>query len=236
MSIGKTKIIGFSPARIKKEAEEYLVSVQTEKLIEYAKEEIVKLGDKIQTYNSQNHMDRSGHLLNSLCWGVAYNGKLVDSGFYRGETLKSHTTWNEKDTTNSYLHEWLPEYEAFQVQGRQLAEQYIRRYGTAGSQGGHWRVFFAILAPYWGYWESGFNMVHGKGKNKRTSFRQFAVMAQLYDEVSNDLKPAKTKFEVTKDIAYVKPYYIKFKNGKESRVRGSIERKYDSWMSKQKKL
>ena len=61
-------------------------------------------------------------------------------------------------------------------------------------------------------------------------------MAQLYDEVSNDLKPAKTKFEVTKDIAYVKPYYIKFKNGKSSRVRGSIERKYDSWMSKQKKL
>lgn len=76
MSIGKTKIIGFSPARIKKEAEEYLVSVQTEKLIEYAKEEIVKLGDKIQTYNSRNHMDRTGNLLNSLCWGVAYKGEL----------------------------------------------------------------------------------------------------------------------------------------------------------------
>ena len=230
------KIIGFNAAKMAEQMMANAVAEQNRRLVEYAKEEIKRIGDTIQTYSSRNHMDRSGHLLNSLCWGVAYNGKLVDSGFYRGETLKSHTTWNEKDTTNSYLHEWLPEYEAFQVQGRQLAEQYIQRYGTAGSQGGYWRVFFAILAPYWGYWESGFNMVHGKGKNKRTSFRQFAVMAQVYDKVSKDLKPAKTKFEVTKDIAYVKPYSIKFKNGKTSRVRGSIERKYDSWMSKQKKL
>lgn len=230
------KVIGFNAAKMVEQMMANAVTEQNRRLVEYAKEEIQRIGDTIQTYNSRNHMDRSGHLLNSLCWGVAYNGKLVDSGFYRGETLKSHTTWNEKDTTNSYLHEWLPEYEAFQVQGRQLAEQYIQRYGTAGSQGGYWRVFFAILAPYWGYWESGFNMVHGKGKNKRTSFRQFAVMAQVYDKVSKDLKPAKTKFEVTKDIAYVKPYSIKFKNGKTSRVRGSIERKYDSWMSKQNKL
>jgi hypothetical protein len=230
------KIIGFNAAKMAEQMMANAVAEQNRRLVEYAKEEIKRLGDTIQTYNSRNHMDRSGHLLNSLCWGVAYNGKLVDSGFYRDETLKSHTTWNEKDTTNSYLHEWLPEYEAFQVQGRQLAEQYIQRYGTAGSQGGYWRVFFAILAPYWGYWESGFNMVHGKGKNKRASFRQFAVMAQVYDKVSKDLKPAKTKFEVTKDIAYVKPYSIKFKNGKTSRVRGSIERKYDSWMSKQNKV
>lgn len=230
------KIIGFNAAKMAEQMMANAVAEQNRRLVEYAKEEIKRLGDMIQTYNSANHMDRSGHLLNSLCWGVAYNGKLIDSGFYRGETLKAHTTWNEVDTTNSYLHEWLPEYEAFQVQGRQLAEQYIQRYGAAGSQGGYWRVFFAILAPYWGYWESGFNMVHGKGKNKRTSFRQFAVMAHVYDKVSNDLKPAKTTFKVTKDIAYIKPYYIKFKNGKTSRVRGSIERKYDSWMSKQNKL
>ena len=231
------KIIGFNAAKMAEQMMANAVAEQNRRLVDYAKRTIRLLGDAIQMHASRNHMDRSGNLLNSLCWGVAYNGKLIESGFYRDASLKSYTHWQEGRTTNAYLHEWTPdEYQAFLVEGRKMAEQYIKRYGAAGSQGGYWRVFFAILAPYWGYWEKGFNMVHGIGKTRTTSFHQFAVMSELYDKVGEDLKPMKVKLKVTEDINYVKPYFIKFKNGKKSRVRGSIERKYDSWMSKQKKL
>jgi hypothetical protein len=211
-----------------------LSAEQTNRLIEYAKQTILEIGDKIQTYHSRNHMYRSGHLLRSLCCGVSYDGKLVYSGFYGDIALKSHTTWNEANTTNSYLHEWIPEYEAFQIDGRQMAQNYIQRYGRMGSGEGSWRVFFAILAPYWGYWETGFNMVHGKGKNKKSSFHQFAVMTEFYDKVSKDLNPAKVKFEITKDMNYTKSYYVKSIKGHKGYVRGTIERRYDNWMKRHK--
>lgn len=179
-------------------------------------------------------MYRSGHLLRSLCCGVSYDGKLVYSGFYGDIALKSHTTWNEANTTNSYLHEWIPEYEAFQIDGRQMAQNYIQRYGSAGSGNKTWRVFFAILAPYWGYWETGFNMVHGLGKNRKSSFHQFAVMTEFYDKVSKDLKPAKVKFQITKDMNYTKSYHVKSIKGHKGYVRGTIERRYDNWMKKHK--
>lgn len=231
-----SRIIGMSAYTeyLRKSLTDYWVEEQTNTLIEYAKNTIIEIGDMIQTYHSKNNMYRSGHLLRSLCCGVSFDGKLVYSGFYGDISLKSHTTWNEKNTTNSYLHEWIPEYEAFPVDGRQMAEDYITRYGHLGSGGRNWRVFFAVLAPYWGYWEEGFNMVHGKGRNKTSSFHQFAVMSQFYDKVGKDLKPAKVKFEVTKDIKYSKSYQIKSVKGYKGRVRGSIERRYDSWMKKHK--
>ena len=221
----------------KKLAAEILKNVsdeQTRRLIEYAKQTIIEIGDKIQTYHSRNHMYRSGHLLRSLCCGVSYDGKLVYSGFYGDIALKAHNTWWEENTTNSYLHEWIPEYEAFQIDGRQMAQNYIQRYGKAGSGKGSWRVFFAILAPYWGYWETGFNMVHGKGKNKKSSFHQFAVMTEFYDKVGKDLKPAKVNFHITKDINYTKSYHVKSIKGHKGYVRGTIERRYDNWMKKRK--
>lgn len=219
----------------KKLAAEILKNVsaeQTNRLIEYAKQTILEIGNKIQTYHSKNHMYRSGHLLRSLCCGVSYDNKLVYSGFYGDIALKAHTTWNESNTTNSYLHEWIPEYEAFQIDGRQMAQNYIQRYGNMGSGKGSWRVFFAILAPYWGYWEDGFNMVHGKGKNKKSSFHQFAVMTEFYDKVQKDLKPAKVKFEITKAINYTKSYHMKSIKGRKGYVRGSIERRYDNFMKR----
>ena len=196
MSIGKTKIIGFSPAKIKKEAEEYLVSVQTEKLIKYAKEEIVKLGDKIQTYNSQNHMDRTGNLLNSLCWGVAYKGELKGSGLYRDETTHSKGL---NGASVSFLHEFFKN-DQEEVNGREMAQKYIQSFkGRANG----WTLFIAILAPYWGYWESGFTMKFGfeedEDGNMRTTqrrFMQFQVMTHIFDDVRMALKPAETRFSV----------------------------------------
>ena len=224
----------FDAKKLAAEMMKNLSAEQTNRLIEYAKQTILEIGNKIQTYHSRNHMYRSGHLLRSLCCGVSYDGKLVYSGFYGDIALKSHTTWNEANTTNSYLHEWIPEYEAFQIDGRQMAQNYIQRYGRMGSGKGSWRVFFAILAPYWGYWETGFNMVHGKGKNKKSSFHQFAVMTEFYDKVGKDLNPAKVKFEITKDMNYTKSYYVKSIKGHKGYVRGTIERRYDNWMKRHK--
>lgn len=229
----ESKVI-FDTRKLAAEMMKNLSAEQTNRLIEYAKQTILEIGNKIQTYHSRNHMYRSGHLLRSLCCGVSYDGKLVYSGFYGDIALKSHTTWNEANTTNSYLHEWIPEYEAFQIDGRQMAQNYIQRYGSMGSGKGSWRVFFAILAPYWGYWETGFNMVHGKGKNKKSSFHQFAVMTEFYDKVSKDLNPAKVKFEITKNTNYTKSYYVKSIKGHKGYVRGTIERRYDNWMKRNK--
>lgn len=229
----ESKVI-FDAKKLAAEMMKNLSAEQTNRLIEYAKQTILEIGDKIQTYHSRNHMYRSGHLLRSLCCGVSYDGKLVYSGFYGDIALKSHTTRNEANTTNSYLHEWIPEYEAFQIDGRQMAQNYIQRYGSAGSGNKTWRVFFAILAPYWGYWETGFNMVHGKGKNKKSSFHQFAVMTEFYDKVGKDLKPAKVKFQITKDMNYTKSYHVKSIKGRKGYVRGTIERRYDNWMKKHK--
>ena len=229
----ESKVI-FDTRKLAAEMMKNLSAKQTNRLIEYAKQTILEIGDKIQTYHSRNHMYRSGHLLRSLCCGVSYDGKLVYSGFYGDIALKSHTTWNEANTTNSYLHEWIPEYEAFQIDGRQMAQNYIQRYGSAGSGNKTWRVFFAILAPYWGYWETGFNMVHGLGKNRKSSFHQFAVMTEFYDKVGNELKPAKVKFQITKDMNYTKSYHVKSVKGHKGYVRGTIERRYDNWMKKHK--
>lgn len=229
----ESKVI-FDAKKLAAEMMKNLSAEQTNRLIEYAKQTILEIGNKIQTYHSRNHMYRSGHLLRSLCCGVSYDGKLVYSGFYGDIALKSHTTWNEANTTNSYLHEWIPEYEAFQIDGRQMAQNYIQRYGSAGSGNKTWRVFFAILAPYWGYWETGFNMVHGLGKNRKSSFHQFAVMTEFYDKVGKDLKPAKVKFQITKDMNYTKSYHVKSVKGHKGYVRGTIERRYDNWMKKHK--
>lgn len=214
MAIGKTKIIGFNPAKIKKEAEAYAIPLQTEKLIEYAKEEIIKLGDKIQTYNSRNHMDRTGNLLNSLCWGVAYRGELKGSGFYRDETIHPKGI---NGNGNSYLHEFFKQVDNPEIiNGRKMAEDFIKSFN--GTSKG-WSLFIAVLAPYWGYWESGFTMKFGfeedEDGNMRTTqkrFMQFQVMTHIYDDVRMAMKPAETHFTV-----YVPKYSYqnrKYKNKK----------------------
>lgn len=176
-----------------------IVQEQNALLIDYAKNKIVEIGDMIKTYHSKNHMDRTGHLLNSLLWGVSYQGKLVDGGFYRQASAKGE----------SYLHEWMSGDTKYliPVDGRALAQQYLQSYGNNGARG--WRVFFAILAPYWGYWERGFKMKSGggivyKGTSRERKMPQiigktyrFAVMTEFYDQVKADLKPARVRFRVS---------------------------------------
>lgn len=159
-----------------------LANEQTLRLIEYAKEKIIKIGDKIQTYNSKNHMDRTGHLLNSLCWYVSYEGEMQANGFYREEEL--HSRGN--DGAQSWLHEFLPD-SAEPVYGRELANEYLAKHQSGNSKG--WKVSFAILAPYWAYWEQGFKMKSHFGGG--TQFLKFAVMSEFFDELRAELKPYK---------------------------------------------
>lgn len=189
----KSKVTGLDVAKLRATILKNIVGEQNALLIAYAKDEISKIGAQIQTYHSRHQMDRTGNLLDSLCWGVSYDGKLVEGGFYREASARG----------TSYLHEWFSGDVKYliPVNGHQLAEEYIQRYGNNGAKG--WKVFFAILAPYWGYWEKGFTMSHGFSSNGgKSSFRggtfmQFAVMAQFYDQVKADLKPMRTRFRVS---------------------------------------
>lgn len=186
----KSKVIGFNAKSMAAAMMKNVVAEQNRRLVEYAKEKILAIGNQIQTYHSRNHMDRTGHLLDSLLWGVSYEGKLVEGGFYRDAQARGE----------SYLHEWFSGDVKYliPVNGRQLAQTYMQKYGNNGAKG--WRVFFAILAPYWGYWEKGFTMKSGGGDSgipRSTRFMQFSVMTQFYDEIKKDLKPARVRFRVS---------------------------------------
>lgn len=199
----KTRIVGLDSylKNVKKDVTDFWVSEQNRRLIDYAMEKIIQIGDRINSYHSSNHMDRTGNLLNSLCWGVSYDGKLVAAGFYRKRVL--HNKGIAQDT-KSYLHEWFSGDEKYliPVNGRQLAIQYARSYGNNGSKG--WKVFFAILAPYWGYWENGFNMRRkimsnsdwdeDDVSNTTSRFLRFSVMTEFYDIIKKELKPARVRF------------------------------------------
>lgn len=164
---------------------------QIYRLIVYAQEKIEEIGNKIASYNSINHMDRSGNLLDSLCWGVSYEGKLVEGGFYRPKTALYESSLHEFFSGEWYDHkagrwEGLDYTQMPPVNGHELAQQYLDKYGNNGTKG--FRVFFAILAPYWGYWEKGFHF-----KKKAMTLR-FAVMAEFYDQVKRDLRPKTKKY------------------------------------------
>lgn len=171
------KLKGFNAKEMIKEIVNPIIDEQTRLFIDYAKENVNTIAKGIQSHGYS--MDRTGNLLDSLCWVVSYNGKMVGSGFYR-ET---------QATVDSYLHELFNSEikTMFPVFGHALAEDFIERWGKKSEQG-QWVVAFGILAPYWGYWEVGH-------KNVLTHrFERFAVMAEFFDKVTEDLKPSKTAF------------------------------------------
>ena len=199
----RSRLIGWNPERMKKQMLAYAVEEQTNRFINYATEEIKKLGDMIQTYSSRNHMDRTGNLLNSLCWGVYYKGKKKSSGFYRKPVLHQKGI---DGTSASYLHEFFKDKE--EVNGRRRAENFLTSYKPE-SDG--WQVIFAILAPYWGYWESGFTMKINGGE-RGTRFMQFQVMTHFFDDVRASLRPAETRLTV-----YVPEYSLKSRKYKKKK-------------------
>jgi len=198
----ESKVI-FDTKKLAAEMMKKLSAEQTNRLIDYAKNEIQRLGNMIASYSGANGLDRTGNLLNSLCWGVTFDGEVKGSGFYRAPKVGSRTNrWGQergmgiKGGTGSYLHEYFKD-DMEPVYGRLLAEEYIN---NVEGKSGKWTVFFAILAPYWGYWESGFVQI------KTGKRMQFQVMTHIFDEVRRDLKPAKTHLSV-----YVPKYIYRSK-------------------------
>lgn len=196
--MSKSKVVGFNSTKLFDEMMKDIIKQQRALFVDYAEKTIKDVGDTIKTYHSRNNMDRTGNLLDSLCWGVSYQGKLMDSGFYRPAQA----------SMESGLHEWSSasfrdKYGTFAdrinadtpVNGHQLAQEYIERAGNLSHKG--WKVFFAILAPYWGYWEKGFTLRTGFGAKKNERFLQFSVMSQFYDKVKADLKPSRVRFNVS---------------------------------------
>lgn len=201
--MNKSKVIGFDANAMVASMMKTATEEQTRRLIAYAKDKVRLIGDAIQLYNSKHHFDRTGNLLNSICWGVAYSARLIDYGFYREANIKSYNTGRRDETSQSFLHEFFREKEAYEVDGRYLAERFIKKYGRNSAQG-WWRVWFAILAPYWGYWEEGFTMKRGGGMSgipQTSSFMKFSVMSEFHDKVERELSPAKVKLDV-----FVAPY------------------------------
>lgn len=208
----KKSEVRFNASYLRETLLKKLEEEQTKRLTLFAEAEIKKLGDKIQTYHSRHHMDRTGNLLNSLCWGVSFNGKLAASGFYRDAVTHSR---GRDGSSVSWLHEFFSE-TGDVVDGRRLAEEFIESKKNGGKEKG-WNMFVAVLAPYWGYWESGFTMKGGGGFNPEsgTTFArftrrlQFQVMTHIFDDVRIGLKPAKTHFSV-----YVPKYQYRNKKYK----------------------
>lgn len=169
----KSKVVFDSNALVKKMFAR-LEREQTARLVEYAKAEIIRIGNDISVAPTSNNLDRTGNLLDSLCWAVYFDGKLSKFGYYRKATA----------IEDSHLHEYSkPMGES--VNGHVLAQNFISAY--VPQQSG-WELFFAILAPYWGYWEEGFtHILNGR-------FYNWQVMAEHYDSVKNDLKPCNVRF------------------------------------------
>ena len=216
--MGKTRVSGIGKAYQKRLASTLLkpiVEEQTELLVEYAKSEIQDIGNVIQTYNSRNNMDRTGNLLDSLCWGVSYNGKMAESGFYR----------SQKATELSYLHEWFHD-NTEPVGGHVLASNFIKRMKNLRHNG--WRVFFAILAPYWGYWEKGFNFKGWHG----TRFLQFSVMTSFYDSISEDLKPMKVTLKSEYPPTYTKESWSKLRDRRDTELAKGGKSVFDKYAGK----
>ena len=160
---------------------ERAIGEQTKRLVTYAQEEIKRIGDRITTYASMHHMDDKGNLLDSLCWGVWYRGEMCKSGFYR-QALASKTT---------YLHAFSPSIRE-EVNGHAFAKAFLDGYSPRTTSG--WEVLWGVLAPYWGYWESGFKFkTRGRVEGE---ILKFAVMTEEYDNISKVFGSNQTLLEV----------------------------------------
>jgi hypothetical protein len=206
-----SKVIGFNASKMASDMMDVAVDAIGGILVEYAKDKVLEIANRIKSTGYK--MDRTGNLLDSLCWFVSYRGKLLGSGFYRGQSASK----------NSYLHELFSSdiREMFPVHGHALAEMFIADWGKKSYDG--WCVAFAILAPYWGYWEQGHdNKLTGK-------YERFAIMAEIYDEVNRELKPSGIRFYRSRHHYTIDKLNKMFKNMQKSVYKE--KRHYSKWPS-----
>lgn len=138
---------------------------QTKRLVTYAEAEIKKIGDSIG-------MEDTGNLLDSLCWGIWLDGRLIRNGYYRNM---------QEAIEPSYIHALSPAPPKEEVNGRYLAQLFLSTYKPTTKKG--WEVVWASTAPYYAYWEYGhYNKLMGQHV-------QFTTMSQRYDHIKNTFEP-----------------------------------------------
>ena len=143
---------------------------QTQRLIAYAKEEIIRIVE------SKEFDNRTFNLVDSYLWCVFFNGKRKGFGTYGRKQARK----------TSLLHEYSPDI-SVSVNGRKLANDFGRTYTPSDNKG--WEIVFAAVAPYGAYLEEGFTF---KGR-----YYHFNVMSQRYDHIKDALSPlCKVTFEV----------------------------------------
>lgn len=163
----KTKV-KFNANKFRETIMKKIVKEQTERLVAYAQEEIVKMGESLSKKMAGKPSDRTHNMLNSLVWAVFYDGKQAKHGYYRQSASTRGT---------SYLHEI--GHEPIEINGRELARHFLMTYQPNVSNG--WEIVWAVLAPYYAYWEEGHkNTFYGK-------FVKFDMMTQRYDHIRNTL-------------------------------------------------
>ena len=135
---------------------------QTERLIAYAKEEIVRI---VETKEFTN---RTSNLADSYLWCVFFDGKRKGFGTYGRKQARKR----------SFLHEYSADMRT-PVDGRKLANDFARTYTPSDDKG--WEIVFAAVAPYGAYLEEGFTY--------RGKYYQFNVMSQRYDHIKDALSP-----------------------------------------------
>lgn len=138
-----------------------------EKLKAYAKEEINNIGASLLAW------DRTGNLLDSICWGLYKDGKEIASGFYRAASA----------TETSYLHELSKPPKKRAVNGRECAVMFLNNYTPTISKG--IELVFGVLIPYWAYWER----EGGHYNVLKKQVIQFRALFQRYDEIKKALSP-----------------------------------------------
>lgn len=191
----KSRVIGMNAYmnQVRKELMNVCVDNITNYLIDYAQQTIQNIGNKIGSFSSRHNMDDTGNLLDSLCWGVYYKGDVKQTGFYRDQVATQNSSmhaWSKahfKEKFGTFKGQWAgggldKGIDASEdVYGHRFAEEFLNSYKSKYTKG--WQVFFAILAPYWGYWESGFTAKFWHGNR----YYKFAVMTELYDQIKQDL-------------------------------------------------
>ncbi len=108
--------------KVEKDLTEYWVNEQTNRLVEYAKEELEKM---VTTHTFKN---RTKNLEDSYAWGVYYKGELKESGF----RAKSASKPAKFHGTN--------------IWGNEEAVTFIQNGYTPPSNG--WVVVWVAAAPY----------------------------------------------------------------------------------------
>lgn len=138
MAGGSKTRFTFNSKLLEKRMMKRLVKIQTERFVNYAKEEIVRLA------TSHSFDNRTFNLQDSYVWCVYYNGKRVPNGFgYYGSKLARKP---------SFLHEYSPK-KRIEVNGRELARTFAQSYQPSTQDG--WEIVFAACAPYGAYLELG---------------------------------------------------------------------------------